>query len=159
MFGGRCLAARCATRACSSPLSIVPRPMSGKAPPTGPRALLGTHASSSGSSLQSSSSLAGAHHANLAPKPTGGVPQPPRPSQPAAAPYPGSRIGATPPTGPRSLQANNHARPPPGPKQLVNGHSHLSSSSGPNAQGLQTNRYPISIKGKKRDEGTSGRVC
>ncbi|KAF8958959.1 hypothetical protein BDZ97DRAFT_1761764 [Flammula alnicola] len=127
--------------------------MSGKAPPKGPRALLGTQAGPSGPA-SSSSSLANAH--SVAQQPPA-HPQPPRAPQSALPPNPNSRIGATPPTGPRSLQANNHSRPPPpGPKHLLNGHSHHSSSGGPNGLGphaLQSNRHPISIKGKKRDIG------
>lgn len=128
--------------------------MSGKAPPKGPRALLGTPggssapASSSSSSL--STSLAPTHNMNNVP---------PQRAQPRAAPpasslpnNPSSRIGAAPPTGPRSLGfQNSHGRmPPPGPKHsFVNGVHHPASSSG----GLQKNRNPISIKGKNRDSG------
>lgn len=80
---------------------LPPASMSGKAPPKGPRALLGAHQPSS------SSSAAPHHHHQPRPPPT--------------AHTGSSRIGATPPTGPRSLLAAAPRQPPGGPKQLYGG--------------------------------------
>ena len=99
---GRCLARHARGGAGVSACLLPTTSMSGKAPPKGPRALLGAHPSSS-----SSSSAAPHHHHH-----------PPPPARPP--PTGGSRIGATPPTGPRSLLAAA-PRPPPVPKQLYSG--------------------------------------
>ncbi|PPQ66794.1 hypothetical protein CVT24_008703, partial [Panaeolus cyanescens] len=120
--------------------------MSGKAPPKGPRALLGQ---TQGAASSSSSSYS---------HPPAHSQQQQRSSSTQPPANPASRIGATPPTGPRSLQGNANSRPPPpGPKSLINGHSSHNNTAvnglGPHA--LQTNRHPISIKGKKRDVGPS----
>lgn len=128
--------------------------MSGKAPPTGPRALLGSMAASS---VASSSSSSTSHQGSQSLQPT-------RPQAATVTLAQNKRIGATPPTGPRSLINGAHARPPPpGPKSLLNnGHTgHLNSSAansslpnGLNAHALQSNRHPISIKGKKPETGS-----
>ena len=127
--------------------------MSGKAPPKGPRALLGTQLGSSSTPAPSSAPLVASSHPHhlLHTQPQ---PQRPLPSAPTA--NINTRIGATPPTGPRSLQIG---RPPPGPKYSLN---NLTPSSTPNGLGphsLQSNRFPVSIKGKKRDIGATGGVC
>ncbi|KAF8892940.1 hypothetical protein BD779DRAFT_1132659 [Infundibulicybe gibba] len=82
--------------------------MSGKAPPKGPRALRASfHPSSASTSAVASGSAPGSSTQQHAP--------------PANA---NKRIGATPPTGPRSLtaQINGGRQLPPGPKSM-NGHS------------------------------------
>lgn len=123
--------------------------MSGKAPPRGPRALLG--------SLPPSAPHA-SHQHHQQPQQQQNHPASSSSSSaqlqrvsPITTTPPNRRIGAVPPTGPRSL---NGRQPPPGPKHLLNGHSSLgpglpSSSS----HGLQSNRHPISIKGKNPDKG------
>jgi len=134
--------------------------MSGKAPPTGPRALRVTdQGSSSGSASSSSPAIA---PPLTSPKQPQLHPQPPKVQSSSTSAHSGSRIGAAPPTGPRSLQANNHARQPPGSKHLFNGHSNPLNSGGANglaSHALQMNRHPISIKGKKRDLGLNAGVC
>jgi len=146
---------------CSSRFFPTQTGMSGKAPPKGPRALLGPHGGPS-APASSSSQAPTAPISNLPLQPqhalhSRGAPT----SSSSSGPInPGSRIGATPPTGPRSLGfQNSHARmPPPGPKHpFVNG-AHHSSSSGVGSHGLQKNRHPISIKGKNRDNSNVG-VC
>jgi histone-lysine N-methyltransferase SETD1 len=119
--------------------------MSGKAPPRGPRALLGSLPQLQQNQTASSSSQS----TNPPPQP-----QTPQSSPTALSATPVKRIGAVPPTGPRSL-TNGRQPPPPGPKQLLNGRSSPTSSSpiiptGPHA--LQSNRHPISIKGKIPDK-------
>ena len=126
--------------------------MSGKAPPKGPRALLGTQLGSSSSPTSSSPPSSHPHqhllHNQL-------PPQRPSPSAPTLSIN--TRIGATPPTGPRSLQIG---RPPAGLKYSLTSHA---TPSAPNGLGpphsLQSSRFPVSIKGKKRDIGTSSAVC
>lgn len=125
---------------------VVVKTMSGKAPPTGPRALLG--------SLQQHQQYQTASSSSQPLNP----PLPPQPQTPQSSPItlsatPVKRIGAVPPTGPRSL--TNGRQPPPCPKQLLNGrtsptNSSLTMSTGPHA--LQSNRHPISIKGKIPDK-------
>lgn len=122
------------------------RSMSGKAPPKGPRALL--------SSLPAVSPLA----APAINQPPPQQQQPHRPSatslsQPSAAPKPI-------PTGPRIFRDSAFAKlPPAGPKNhSTNGYSNVAGPSTPNGLGshaLQSNRHPISIKGKKPDTATS----
>jgi len=128
--------------------------MSGKAPPKGPRALLGTQLGSSSSSPTSSASLGAASHPHQHLLHTQPPPQRPPPGAPTS--NINTRIGATPPTGPRSLQIG---RPPSGPKYSPNTHATSSAPNGLGPHSLQSNRFPISIKGKKRDIGTSGGVC
>ncbi|TFK19254.1 hypothetical protein FA15DRAFT_674606 [Coprinopsis marcescibilis] len=114
--------------------------MSGKPPPTGPRALAGAGTSTSLSS--SSSSLNG---------PTQALLQRPPPSAPAS--LSSKRI----PTGPRSLHPQPRY-PSLGPKTPYNGFSNntsYSSSAGPSmtnglhARDPQSSRYPSSSNGKK----------
>lgn len=123
--------------------------MSGKAPPRGPRALLGSLQHLQQNQSASSSSLP----PNLLP-----IPQTPQASPTSLSATPIKRIGAAPPTGPRSL--TNGRQPPPGPKLLLNGRSSPTSGSpniptGPHA--LQSNRHPISIKGKIPEKPASVR--
>lgn len=161
MFG--CLD-HCATQAQSCLLFKFPphtARMSGKAPPKGPRALLGTHGGPSAPSSASSSSLVStASNSHLPPQHALHSRGAPTPSVSSVPINPGSRIGATPPTGPRSLGfQSSHARMPlPGPKHpFVNG-AHPPSNSGMGSHGLQKNRHPISIKGKNRENINVG-VC
>lgn len=121
------------------------RLMSGKAPPKGPRALLGTQAASSSSS--SSASPLNSLPQNTA-RPTSAKSSSATGGGPS---YLGTRIGAIPPTGPRSLQGNNQSKPPPqAPKSLVNGDL-LHTNSVSSSHVLQSNRHPISINSKKKD--------
>lgn len=124
--------------------------MSGKAPPRGPRALLCSlqqHQQGQPSSSSSPSVIPPS------------LPQTPHSSPTTLSTSPANRIGAAPPTGPRSL-TNGRQPPPPGPKQLLNGRSSPTIGSsgiptGPHA--LQSNRHPISIKGKITDKPTGVR--
>ncbi|KII91725.1 hypothetical protein PLICRDRAFT_518887 [Plicaturopsis crispa FD-325 SS-3] len=112
--------------------------MSGKAPPRGPRALLGSLvASGSGSSSASTSAAT--------------PPPPPAPAQSSSTQ--GSRIGAAPPTGPRSLA--NAPQRGGNPKQYVNGHAVHSppAPTGPSAMNgaLPPSRpYSFQIKYPKK---------
>ncbi|KAF9444890.1 hypothetical protein P691DRAFT_636558, partial [Macrolepiota fuliginosa MF-IS2] len=115
--------------------------MSGKAPPTGPRALR--------ASLPPGSAP-GQQPAHL----------PSQPRQQSALPLT-SRFGPI-PTGPRSLTNGLHRAPPTAPKQLLHG-SHYApqntpGSSTPNAlssHALQSARHPISINGKRPDTASA----
>ena len=127
------------------------RQMSGKAPPKGPRALLGTQL---GSSSSPSAPLGPVSHPHQHLLHTQLQPQRPPPSAPPS--NINTRIGATPLTGPRSLQIG---RPPPGPKYSLSSHTTPSTLNGLGPHSLQSNQFPISIKGKKRDVGTSSAVC
>jgi hypothetical protein len=126
--------------------------MSGKVPPRGPRALLG--------SLPPSTPHANHQHQqqpqqqqNQPASSSSSSAQPQRVSPTSLTSSPNKRIGAVPPTGPRSL---NGRLPPPGPKHLLNGHSNLGLSIPSGSHGLQSNRHPISIKGKNPDKGLVG---
>ena len=129
--------------------------MSGKAPPKGPRALLGTQLGPSSSPASSSTPPLGASshshqqhlHTQL---------QSQRASPSALTSNINTRIGAAPPTGPRSLQIG---RVPPGPKYSLNSHTSPSAPNGLGTHSLQSSRFSVSIKGKKRDTGTSNGVC
>ncbi|KAF9530539.1 hypothetical protein CPB83DRAFT_166065 [Crepidotus variabilis] len=129
--------------------------MSGKAPPKGPRALQGSQPGPSTASSSSSSSVSQPlvqQHLNSHPLPSK--------SQGNSGPrFPSGRIGATPPTGPRSLLGGAQSKvPPQGPKSLANGHSNLPTPGPPGASShiLQSNRPPISIvNGRKRDVTTN----
>jgi [histone H3]-lysine4 N-trimethyltransferase SETD1 len=124
--------------------------MSGKVPPKGPRALLG----SSSSPASSSAPLGPSSHPHQHLLHTQLQTQRPPPSAPTSSIN--TRIGATPPTGPRSLQIG---RPPPGSKYPLSSHTTPSTPNGLGPHSLQSNRFPVSIKGKKRDIGTSSAVC
>ena len=124
--------------------------MSGKAPPKGPRALLGTQL---GSSSASSAPLGTSSHPHQHQHLLQPQLQPQRLPPSGPTPVINTRIGATPPTGPRSLQIG---RPPPGPKYSLNTPS---ASNGLGPHSLQSNRLTVSIKGKQRDIGTSSGVC
>ena len=128
--------------------------MSGKAPPKGPRALLGTHPGSLSSPASSSAPLGTSHpHQHLLHI----QPQLKGPPSSALNTNVNTRIGATPPTGPRSLQISRP--PPPGPKYSSNSHTIPTVPNGLGPHSLQINRFPVSIKGKNRDIGTSSGVC
>ncbi|PPQ92507.1 hypothetical protein CVT25_010340 [Psilocybe cyanescens] len=132
--------------------------MSGKAPPKGPRALLGTPGASSSGPSSSSSSLPSSAHGFAQPPHSQSHVSVPRAPQSSLSQNSSSRIGAAPPTGPRSLQANMHSRPPPpGPKHLYNGHPSSGGLNGLGSQALRNDRFPVSFKGKKQESGPSGR--
>ncbi|KAF8653398.1 hypothetical protein AX16_003970 [Volvariella volvacea WC 439] len=127
--------------------------MSGKAPPTGPRALLGGIRATSPvvpAPLHSAQALSQHQQPQLQPQL---LSQRPQLSSPAT---PFNRIGATPPTGPRSLTNGLHARPPPpAPKNLLNGHP--TPPAGPSAlTGLRPSspQSRHQVKGKKPDSTT-----
>ena len=111
----------------SPPLPSLPSPslslcpsMSGKAPPRAPRALLNSIHASSTAAASPSSATPGASAA--------------------------SRLGATPPTGPRSL-LNGQAGRGRGGKPYVNGHAGI--PTGPAAASPPTG--PSALKGKQVD--------
>ena len=127
--------------------------MSGKAPPKGPRALLGTQLGSTSSPASPTVPLGPSSHSH---QHLHTQPQSQRPPPSAPTSNINTRIGAAPPTGPRSLQIG---RPPPGPKYSLSSHTSPSVANGLGPHSLQTNRFPVSIKGKNRDIGTSSVVC
>jgi histone-lysine N-methyltransferase SETD1 len=129
--------------------------MSGKAPPKGPRALLGTQLGSTSSPASPTVPLGPTSHPHQHLLHTQPQSQRPPPSAPTS--NINTRIGATPPTGPRSLQIG--PRPPPGTKYSLSSHTTPSVPNGLGPHLLQTNRFPVSIKGKNRDIGTSNVVC
>lgn len=127
--------------------------MSGKAPPTGPRALLGTYRPTSPINSPSSSSPALSQHR------TGQAQHPPRSQTNVPSTPTGSRIGAPPPTGPRSLTngIQNARQPPPAPKSLLNGHTttipHIST---PNVVNNVSSIPPHErLKGKRPESPTT----
>ncbi|TFK75666.1 hypothetical protein BDN72DRAFT_892163 [Pluteus cervinus] len=122
--------------------------MSGKAPPTGPRALLGTYRATSPAVLSSSHSSQSLSQQFLPFQPQ--HPQRPQPNPPPSAPAV-SRIGAPPPTGPRSLTNGIHSRqPPPAPKSLLNGHaSNVAGPSSFNSLRPMSPQGRLPMKGKK----------
>ena len=127
--------------------------MSGKAPPKGPRALLGTQLGSTSSPASPTVPLGPSSHLH---QHLHTQPQSQRPPPSAPTSNINTRIGAAPPTGPRSLQIG---RPPPGPKYSLSSHTSPSVANGLGPHSLQNNRFPVSIKGKNRDIGTSSVVC
>lgn len=128
--------------------------MSGKAPPRGPRALLGTQLGSTSSPASSPVHLGHSSHPHQHPPHTQLQIQRPPPSAPTS--NINTRIGAAPPTGPRSLQIG---RPPPGTKYSLSSHTTPSAPNGLGPHSLQSSRFPVTIKGKNRDIGTSSVVC
>ncbi|EKM57176.1 uncharacterized protein PHACADRAFT_142398 [Phanerochaete carnosa HHB-10118-sp] len=102
--------------------------MSGKAPPRAPRALLNSFVPSAGSSTA---------------------------AQPSNAPS-SSRLGATPPTGPRSLtqRASTILQPPTAPSKYVNGHSVF--PSGPAGGAPPKGPSAMRNKGKQFENSWNG---
>jgi hypothetical protein len=134
--------------------------MSGKAPPKGPRALLGSLPVSSVSTSASS----GGQSAPQQPTPTAAqAPVQRSPTIPLTSPS--KRIGTAPPTGPRSLTNGSYTSPHTSPsfrggaggkpKHFVNGHIN-SNPGNPTTVGLGSNTLQNrhAVKGQKSESGS-----
>lgn len=130
-----------------------PCQMSGKAPPTGPRALRASLPPGSAPGQPPTHP----HHHQLQ------HPSPPSRQQSSLSNHPLNSRFSSIPTGPRSLVNGLHRAPPTAPKQLLNS-SHYSQQSVPgpsmpngiSSHAIQSGRHPISINGKRSDPA-SGR--